>query len=231
MREIAVHPGDHVKFRDEDGRVRSGKVVMRSEFGGWVLNLGGRYGTPAVVSEEQIVKTRSPRRNPYDLFEMEEVSPVGWSHRPLRSNPELLIVGANPMRRKRRMARKRRRNSPVTVKIGRKKHTWKALVRKHGVTKASKLWKRGKKFHGYSRDRVILGRRRKGRKRRKSRNSWRGNRRGHCRAAKKGWRKRRRRRKSSKRSRAAKRGWSKRRRRKGKRRKARNRRRRSFRRR
>lgn len=54
-----IRPGDTVTFRDRFGRACKGKAVM---FGpsGWVLNMGGKYGTPAVVNESKIEKvTRS----------------------------------------------------------------------------------------------------------------------------------------------------------------------------
>lgn len=54
-----IRPGDTVTFRDRFGKACKGKAVM---FGpsGWVLNMGGKYGTPAVVNESKIEKvTRS----------------------------------------------------------------------------------------------------------------------------------------------------------------------------
>lgn len=34
---------------------KTGRAVMRGP-AGWVLNMGGRYGTPGIASEENIVK-------------------------------------------------------------------------------------------------------------------------------------------------------------------------------
>ena len=45
----------------QDYAERSGKVVMRSATGGWVLNMGGRYGTPGLADETNIVKIGNKR--------------------------------------------------------------------------------------------------------------------------------------------------------------------------
>lgn len=37
-------------------RTARGKAVMRSADGGWVLNMGGAYGTPQVVNENNFVR-------------------------------------------------------------------------------------------------------------------------------------------------------------------------------
>jgi hypothetical protein len=70
------------------------------------------------------------------------------------TNPELLVYtnpGSLSFNKRRRS---RRRNYPITVKnIGGHRHTWKALVRKVGVTKAAKMWRSGKHFHGYTKTR------------------------------------------------------------------------------
>ena len=50
-----VNNGDRVTIVDRFGAKRTGRAVM---FGpaGWVLNMGGRYGTPAIANENNIVK-------------------------------------------------------------------------------------------------------------------------------------------------------------------------------
>lgn len=35
---------------------RTGKAVMYSSNGGWVLNMGGKHGTPGIATEENTVK-------------------------------------------------------------------------------------------------------------------------------------------------------------------------------
>lgn len=172
-----VRPGDRVTIVDERGHMRVGRAVMPSSHGGWVLNLGGAHGTPGIADESNIVRVSQGRQR--------------------ANNPELLVM-SNPGRRRRsgrvsgslhvrgrRAMRRRRRNLPLTVRIGGRKHTWRALVKKHGVKGARKYWRGKKKFHGYSRKRVAANRRRR------RRNSWRGHRKGHRRAALKGWRRRR----------------------------------------
>ncbi len=52
--------GDRVTFVDRFGKQQSGKAVMRGP-AGWVLNMGGRHGTPAVPSADSIVKVRKAR--------------------------------------------------------------------------------------------------------------------------------------------------------------------------
>jgi hypothetical protein len=130
-----VRPGDRVTIVDHDGQQRTGRAVMNSSGGGWVLNMGGRYGTPAIANNENIVKVKAGRTR--------------------RSNPELLVV-SNPGKGGSTMRRRRRRNY------------------------------------------------------------WRGNRKGHAAAARKGWRKRRHgRRKGSRRGHRRARRSSRRRGRKG----------------
>jgi hypothetical protein len=41
---------------------RTGKAVMLSAEGGWVLNMGGPHGTPGLASERNFVRVRKPRR-------------------------------------------------------------------------------------------------------------------------------------------------------------------------
>jgi hypothetical protein len=84
-----VQPGARVSFVDHDGKIRTGRAVMRSSSGGWVLNMGGRYGTPAVVDDSSITRVSS---------------------RPRAKNPELLVVSNNPQRRKSTM--RRRKSTP-----------------------------------------------------------------------------------------------------------------------
>lgn len=57
--------GDTATIRTSHGQERSGRVVIRGPHG-LVLNLGGRYGTPGVATEANIVsvrKARAPRHS------------------------------------------------------------------------------------------------------------------------------------------------------------------------
>jgi hypothetical protein len=97
------------------------------------------------------------------------------------ANPELLLVGNNPgygrrankggRQVRRRRSRRKGRNLPLTIRTGGRRHTFRALVKRYGVTGASKLWRRKKKFHGYTKKRVSAnrGRRRRSRSRNRRR--------------------------------------------------------------
>lgn len=52
---MKIGPGDKVWIKDRFGKVKAGKVVMRGP-AGWVLNMGGKYGVPAIANEGNIVK-------------------------------------------------------------------------------------------------------------------------------------------------------------------------------
>ena len=60
----AIRPGDRVTILTRHGQERTGRAVMRSSTGGWVLNLGGPHGTPGLADEDNIVKVKkkNPRR-------------------------------------------------------------------------------------------------------------------------------------------------------------------------
>jgi hypothetical protein len=59
----AIRPGDTVIIVNRFGQERKGRAVMRSTYGGWVLNMGGPHGTPGIADEDNIVKV-IPRKNP-----------------------------------------------------------------------------------------------------------------------------------------------------------------------
>jgi hypothetical protein len=48
-------PGDRVTILTPHGQQRTGTVVMRGPYG-WVLNLGGKHGTPGIATDENIIK-------------------------------------------------------------------------------------------------------------------------------------------------------------------------------
>jgi hypothetical protein len=54
-----IRPGDRVTIVDRFGVQHTGRAVMRGPHG-WVLNLGGKHGTPAVATDENIVSVKSP---------------------------------------------------------------------------------------------------------------------------------------------------------------------------
>jgi hypothetical protein len=51
-----VRAGDAVYIKTPQGSTLRGRAVMRSAHGGWVLNMGGRHGTPGLVDEENFVR-------------------------------------------------------------------------------------------------------------------------------------------------------------------------------
>lgn len=46
-----VRAGDRVTIVDRFGVQRTGRAVMRCSAGGWVLNMGGKHGTPGIATD------------------------------------------------------------------------------------------------------------------------------------------------------------------------------------
>ena len=157
-----IRAGDRVTIADRFGKLQTGRAVMRSSMGGWVLNMGGRYGTPALADDQNIVRVgggRSRGHNP-ELLVM--------------TNPGTLRVGKHGrtdlMKRHRRRHRRynswygqSRRHSYAAkkgwrhrkhgrkyskrahkkhVRMGGRKYGWKALVKRMGVKKAHLIWRK-----------------------------------------------------------------------------------------
>jgi len=55
-----IRPGDRVTIVDRFGKERTGRAVMRGPHG-WVLNMGGKHGTPGIADERNIVKVSAKR--------------------------------------------------------------------------------------------------------------------------------------------------------------------------
>lgn len=56
-------PGDRVTIVTPHGQTRTGRAVMKGPYG-WVLNMGGPHGTPAVATDRNIVRVvRKGKRN------------------------------------------------------------------------------------------------------------------------------------------------------------------------
>lgn len=53
-----IKVGSRVQFVTPQGQKFSGKAVMKGTYG-WVLNAGGRHGTPKVVTKSNFVKILS----------------------------------------------------------------------------------------------------------------------------------------------------------------------------
>jgi hypothetical protein len=56
-----VKAGDRVTIVNRFGQQRSGRAVMPSSAGGWVLNMGGRYGTPGIADDTNTVKVKKAK--------------------------------------------------------------------------------------------------------------------------------------------------------------------------
>lgn len=64
----AIRPGDLVTIINRFGQRLTGHVVMRGPYG-WVLNLGGRYGTPGIATPDNIVKIKTSGITPVEIDE------------------------------------------------------------------------------------------------------------------------------------------------------------------
>jgi hypothetical protein len=56
-----VGPRDRVTIVDRFGVERTGTAVMRGP-AGWVLNMGGKHGTPAIASDDNITRVVKSRK-------------------------------------------------------------------------------------------------------------------------------------------------------------------------
>ena len=56
-----IRHGDKVTIVDRFNQLRTGKAVMKSSHGGWVLNMGGPYGTPGLADDRNVVKVGKAR--------------------------------------------------------------------------------------------------------------------------------------------------------------------------
>lgn len=55
-----VRHGDRVTIVDRFGKQRTGSAVMRGPHG-WVLNMGGKHGTPGIASDENVTRVSRKR--------------------------------------------------------------------------------------------------------------------------------------------------------------------------
>jgi len=75
-----IKPGDRVTIVDRFGHERTGRAVMPSSHGGWVLNMGGKHGTPGIADDRNVTKVVKRKKPTYlgsaPRFSFEEL-PVG----------------------------------------------------------------------------------------------------------------------------------------------------------
>ena len=57
---MEIKRGDRVTIVNRFGQERTGRAVIRGPHG-WVLDMGGKYGTPAIANSKNIVKIRGKR--------------------------------------------------------------------------------------------------------------------------------------------------------------------------
>lgn len=58
----SVRAGDRVTIVDRFGQSRTGRAVMPCSAGGWVLNMGGRHGTPGIATDANTVRVAKGRQ-------------------------------------------------------------------------------------------------------------------------------------------------------------------------
>lgn len=51
-----IKAGDRVTIKNRFDQERTGRAVMPSSHGGWVLNMGGRHGTPDIADDDNVTK-------------------------------------------------------------------------------------------------------------------------------------------------------------------------------
>lgn len=61
----SVRAGDRVTIVNRFGQKHSGRAVMPCSAGGWVLNMGGRYGTPGIADDSNTVKVVKAKKSTY----------------------------------------------------------------------------------------------------------------------------------------------------------------------
>tara|TARA_B100001287_G_C22624752_1_gene501903 strand:+ start:50 stop:271 length:222 start_codon:yes stop_codon:yes gene_type:complete len=59
--------GDSVTMSTPQGQLLNGKAVMKGPYG-WVINVGGRHGTPRVVHENNFIKMRKGKNRKPDFL-------------------------------------------------------------------------------------------------------------------------------------------------------------------
>ena len=62
-----IQVGDSVTMKTPQGQELRGKAVMKGPHG-WVINIGGRFGTPKIVNENNFIKMRKGRNRKPDFL-------------------------------------------------------------------------------------------------------------------------------------------------------------------
>jgi hypothetical protein len=57
-----IKAGDRVTIVTRHGQKRAGRAVMKNRtYDCWVLNMGGKHGTPALATPSNVIKVTRPR--------------------------------------------------------------------------------------------------------------------------------------------------------------------------
>jgi hypothetical protein len=137
-----IRPGDRVTIVTHHGSKLTGRVVMRSGDGrGWVLNLGGKHGTPGLAYPKNTIKVSKSKTGPTYLNprRLKMKSKRHKHKRRKKSNPELLIVN-NPRHAKHKRRKRRSKKSARKILYRRKRRSLGQLVKLVGKRKAKKIW-------------------------------------------------------------------------------------------
>ena len=62
-----IQIGDSVTMSTPQGNLLNGKAVMKGPYG-WVINVGGRHGTPRIVHENNFIKMRKGKNRKPDFL-------------------------------------------------------------------------------------------------------------------------------------------------------------------
>ena len=59
----SIRPGDRVTILSQHGQKLTGRAVMPAKGGiGWVLNIGGRYGTPGIATDDNTILVKKVKQ-------------------------------------------------------------------------------------------------------------------------------------------------------------------------
>jgi hypothetical protein len=102
----SISPGDRVTIRTPQGQERTGRAVMLSSHGGWVLNMGGAHGTPGLADDENIVRVvkKKSKQGGFEEAIDEDITPVvfrKWRTPAMSLPPSLMTSATMTLRRSR----------------------------------------------------------------------------------------------------------------------------------
>lgn len=64
----SIECGDRVTIQTPHGNELTGRAVMfNRKVGAWVLNLGGRHGTPGLATERNTIKVAKAKRDKFAM--------------------------------------------------------------------------------------------------------------------------------------------------------------------